>query len=134
MRFRFLIHGRGFMMQLKWIRGLAILSAGILAVTIPVGSAYANCTNVGFFITHGLTNRFDGCGPNPSAFAWYHGRAVQRIIGPETAANQGNTTSGHDSANRSSSADGMFADSGAGPGSYFGGGDFGNQGWDGCIA
>ncbi len=122
------------MMQLKWIRGVAILSAGILTLAVPVGSAYANCTNVGFFVTHGLTNRFEGCGPDPSAFAWFHGRGVQRIIGPENTANQGNTTSGHDSANRSSCVnDGMCADAGA-PGAYFGGGDFGNQGWDGCIA
>jgi len=42
------------------------------------------------------------------------------------------TPSGHDSAGRSGIADGTFSDFGA-PGEYYAGGDFGNQGWDGCI-
>jgi hypothetical protein len=99
---------------------------------IPSGLVLANCPTQGVAVINGLTNHFTNCGPAPTSFIWYHGRGIQGVIGAENAANQGNTPSGHDSANRSGIADGTFSDFGA-PGEWYGGGDFGNQGWDGCI-
>ena len=123
--------------QLKWMRRVVLFSAGALIFALPAGSVFANCTNVGFQITQGFTNYTQNCGSNLTAFAWMHGRGVQRIIGPETGtANQGNTTSGHDSANRTTQAEGLIGDGstvGFPAGSLLASGDPGAQGWDGCV-
>lgn len=125
-------------MYLKWIRRVVLLVAGVMLLTIPADSVYANCTTFGSAYSQGLTNYFTGCGPgaSASAFVWYHGRGAQGIIGPETTANQVASTSGHDSANRHSMADLLIGDgelAGFPAGSFLAGGDPGSQGWDGCI-
>ena len=119
-------------MRLKWSRGISLLAAAAMISMIPGGLALANCPTQGVAVINGLSNHFVQCGPSPTSFIWFHGRGIQGVIGAENAANQGNTASGHDSAGHSGIADGTFSDAGA-PGEYFAGGDFGNQGWDGCI-
>lgn len=119
-------------MRLKWSRGISLMAVAAMISMIPSGQAMANCTNQGLATINGLTNHFVNCGPAPTTFIWFHGRGIQGVIGAENTANQGNTPSGHDSANRSGIVDGTFSEFGA-PGEYYGGGDMGNQGWDGCI-
>ena len=119
----------------KRVRGLSLLPVLLLALAIPTGSAKANC-NTTSPIIHGLSSSsFEQCGPSAAAFAWFHGRAVQRIIGPATTANTGNTASGHDSGPNQTLADSMMTPgpNGTPNGSYVGNSDFGNPGYDGCI-
>jgi len=122
-------------MRLKWSRGISLMAVAAMISMIPGGLAMANCTNQGLAIFQGLSNHIVNCGTAPTTFAWFHGRGIQGVIGCETCTvNQGNTNTGHDSANRSGIADGTFSDfPGGGPGEYFAGGDFGNTAWDGCI-
>ena len=97
-------------------------------------TALANCNSAP--IQHGFTSSFEQSGPNAVAFAWFHGRAVQRVIGPENVTNQGNTAAGHDSGGNQNAVDGMYIDGpngGAAGGSYLGNTDFANGGYDGCI-
>ena len=136
MRFRFALCLAASRTRWKPIRRVGLLAAEALLVTLPAHSLYANCSSYGLAYAQGLTNYFQSCGGSNAAFVWFHGRGVQRIIGPETVPNQGNTTSGHDSANRFPFADGLIgngADAGFPAGSLLAGGDPGNQGWDGCI-
>jgi len=118
-------------MHFKWIRSLSLLVSGAICLVVPAGSAYANCDGA---IFHGITNSFEQCGPNAVAFAWFHGRAVQRTIafgGNGAAAGP----AGHDSGNLQTMAEGMMTEGpgGAANGSYQGNTDFMNLGYDGCL-
>jgi hypothetical protein len=108
---------------------------GVICLSLAVRRDFAACTD---YITgfHGLTSSFEQCGPNAVAFSWFHGRAVQRIIGADDAA-LGNQASGHDSGPNQTLAEAMFIDGpngGAANGSYLGSPNFYNPSWDGCIA
>ncbi|HEV8374989.1 MAG TPA: hypothetical protein VGR38_02010 [Candidatus Polarisedimenticolia bacterium] len=106
----------------------------ISGTSASIGPVLASCGSAPVF--HGFTSSFEQCGPNAVAFAWFHGRAVQRVIACECAANQGNTAAGHDSGGNQNAVEGMYVDGpngGAANGSYLGNTDFANGGYDGCI-
>src|SRR5262249_30852275 len=111
-------------------RHLSLLLVGML-VLIPARRALANCDAT---IVHGFTNSFEQCGPNAAALAWFHGRAVQRII---QNSNNGAAAGvwGHDSGHLQTLAESMMIEgpNGAANGSYDGDTDFNNFGFDGCI-
>ncbi|MCI0658067.1 MAG: hypothetical protein L0170_13530 [Acidobacteria bacterium] len=117
-------------------RIFATLAAGVLCLLFSVWTASASC---GQIVTpfHGLGgSSFEQCGPNAVGFGWFHGRAVQRIIGAFDLANAGNQASGHDSGFLQTLADPLFQEGpngGAANGSYLADADFYNIGWDGCI-
>ena len=118
-------------MHSKRIRSLSLFLAGALCLLAPGGSAYANCEAA---ILHGITNSFEQCGPNAVAFAWFHGRAVQRTVASfanGAAAGPG----GHDSGILQTLTDNMMTEGpgGAANGSYEGNTDFYNIGYDGCL-
>jgi hypothetical protein len=119
------------------IRRAFVLSLAVFfGALVPMETALANCA-ASAPIVHGFTSSFEQCGPNAVAFAWFHGRAVQRVIGSESSTNQGNTPAGHDSGPDQTAAQGMFVDGpngGAAGGSYLGNTDFSNLGYDGCIS
>lgn len=119
------------MMRLKWIRSLSLLLVGALCLVVPAGSAYANCEGP---VLHGITNSFEQCGPNAVAFAWFHGRAVQRTIQNATAGALAGPA-GHDSGILQTLAESMMSEGpqGAINGSYAGNTDFNNPGYDGCV-
>jgi len=112
-------------------RILASLAAGVLCLLFSVWTAFARCNN-GVSPFHGLSSSFEQCGPSAVGFGWFHGRAVQRIIGADNVFNS-NQASGHDSG---LSQDIFLPGPNGGPanGSYVGDPDFNNPGWDGCIA
>src|SRR5262249_12312040 len=112
---------------------LSLLLVGALCLVAPAGRAYANCDGP---IFHGVTSSFEQCGPSAVAFAWFHGRGVQRIIqNSNNAATVG--IWGSDSGILQTQADNMLVDGptpgGASAGSYTGNTDFNNLGYDGCI-
>jgi hypothetical protein len=118
----------------KRSRSLPWLPVLLLTLAIPAGNAEAVCAG-STPIVHGLTSSFEQCGQSAAAFAWFHGRAVQRTFGAPTSNITGNTVSGHDSGRNQTIGDSMMIDgpNGAASGSYFGSTDFGNFGFDGCI-
>jgi hypothetical protein len=100
-----------------------------------VETAVATCDN-GPAPAHCLTSSFEKCGPNAVGFGWFHGRAVQRIIGDGGVTNYGNQDSGHDSGPNQTPGDFLFLtgpNGGAANGSYCADPDFVNPRWDGCI-
>ncbi|HEU5181173.1 MAG TPA: hypothetical protein VFW45_10285 [Candidatus Polarisedimenticolia bacterium] len=110
---------------------------GVLFVlmTLSIRTTFATCPII---VTpfHGLSSSFEQCGPNAVGFGWFHGRAVQRIIGAFDQANSGNQASGHDSGPNQTIGDNMFLDGpngGPGNGSYLADADFYDPRWDGCI-
>jgi hypothetical protein len=115
----------------------SVLLAGVLSlVFFSVRSTFGRCnTNIVPF--HGLgSSSFEQCGPNAVGFGWFHGRAVQRIVGADNLANDGNQASGHDSGANQRNTDYMFLpgpNGGPANGSYLADADFNNPGWDGCI-
>lgn len=123
-------------MHLKWSKGSFLVLSAALLLVAPAGSAYANCPN-GLTIAHSDADRFQGCGPQPSAFAWAHGRAAQGIINAENIGG-GNTFGGHDSGVRQTVGDLLFiqANDDLGnpiPGDWTGNTDFNATGFDGCA-
>src|SRR4030095_1744449 len=117
-------------MYFKWTRSLSLLLSGAICLVVPAGRAYASCDGA---IFHGITSSFEQCGPNAVAFAWFHGRAVQRTI---AFAGNGATAgpAGHDSGILQTMAEYMMTEGpgGAANGSYQGNTDFINLGYDGC--
>jgi len=116
--------------MVKWFRAVLFFLAVAVLMIASTGTSNAACPGI---VNH-IFGHFDGCGANPSAFFWQHGRAVQRILSNNS--NQ-NTTAGHDSG-PNQFAPGMYVpylDTGGNPvpGSFQGATDFGNQDSDGCI-
>jgi hypothetical protein len=115
---------------------VAALWVGVLLLILSVRTTFANCVNS---VTpfHGLSSSFEQCGPNAVGFGWFHGRAVQRIIGAYDLANTRNQASGHDSGPNQTIADNIFLNGpngGPANGSYVADADFLNPRWDGCIS
>lgn len=111
-----------------------IAFAAILGLAAADGLARANCPG-GSPIIHGFTSSFEQCGANVAAFAWLHGRAVQRVIVAGSYESTGNTPAGHDSGLKQTLSDSVLTEgpNGAANGSYYGNTDFGDYLWDGCI-
>jgi len=121
-------------MSVNWTKCLCLALLAVLGLAMGAGGARASCGSAP--IVHGmLTSSFEQCGVNAAAFAWFHGRAVQRVIGAGGLTDTGNTVAGHDSGPNQTLSDFVLVEgpNGAANGSYLGSTDFGNYGYDGCI-
>jgi len=117
-------------MNVMRTKGAILLLAGIAVFTFSGERVYASCGAAP--IQHGIfgTTSFQNCGTSPVAFAWTHGRGVQRVLASLTT-NTG-TLAGHDSGANQTPSDAMMLP-GAAPGQWFGQTDFSNPGWNGCT-